>query len=75
VRDRDNQPQIGIDHLLARFGIAPFDFRRELDLLLRRQTGKPSDLSQVSVQSSVGLAHGRTYSPERTGRYDARVGF
>ena len=75
MRDRDNEPQICVDHLLARFGISLFDFRCELDLLLRSQKRNSLDLAQVSVQPNIAFIHDSNVSAGANPRYDATVGF
>src|SRR4029077_18432429 len=50
---------ICVNHPLAGRRISLFYFLCELDLLFRRQKGKPPDLSQVSVESIIGFIHER----------------
>src|SRR6185312_16133975 len=43
LRDRDDEPEIRVDHALLRLAIAPLDPLGELDLLLRREQRMAAD--------------------------------
>ena len=75
MRDGYNQPQIGVDHPLACFGIAFFHFLCELGLLLHRQKRKPPDISHAPAKSGIVFIHAGSYLTERIHRYGASVGF
>ena len=49
VRDSHNEPQVRVDHPLARSRISLVNFLRQFDLLLRCQKRNPPDLAHVSV--------------------------
>ena len=55
MRDLHHQAEVGADHEGARFLVALFDFRGELDLLIRRQKRDLPDLAQVNLYSSIAI--------------------
>src|SRR5215216_1779029 len=52
LRDRDDQAQVGLDHLLLRVEVAALDPAREVDLLLR---GEQTDLADVLQEQLKGV--------------------
>src|SRR3989337_1209562 len=52
LRDRDDQPQVGLDHLLLRVEVAALDPAREVDLLLG---GEQADLADVLQEQLKGV--------------------
>ena len=61
MRDRYNQPQVGVDHPLACFAIALFDFLCQLELLLQRQKRKPPDIAHLPVKPGFAFIHAGSY--------------
>ncbi len=52
LRDRDDEPQVGLDHLLLRVEVAALDPAREVDLLLG---GEQADLADVLQEQLKGV--------------------
>jgi hypothetical protein len=64
VRNLHDKTQVGANHQGARFLIAFFDFRSELDLLQGREKRNLSDLAQVNLYTSVAIFSGHISSHE-----------
>ena len=54
LRDRDNEPQVRLDHLPLRDLVAALDPLREDDLLRRRQQPMTADVGQKELQTVAG---------------------
>src|SRR3954468_24813912 len=59
LRDGDDEPQVGLDHLLLRVEVASLDALGEIDLLLRREQ---TDLADVLQEQLKGI--GRHVGPK-----------
>ena len=58
-RDRDHQPQVGLDHLTARFLVTRLDALCQFHLFARGQQGRPPDISEIDLErrlARVGAA-------------------
>src|SRR5437016_13727471 len=55
MRDLDDQAQVRTNHQRPRFAITFFNFRCQLDLLLRSQEGDLPDLAQVNLNSGIAI--------------------
>jgi hypothetical protein len=64
LRDRDDQPQVGVDHPLLGVEVAALDGARELDLLVRRQQPVAADLVEEQLQR-VGRDRGERHVVDR----------
>ena len=76
LRDRHDEPQVGVDHLLLGGGVAALDALGELDLLLRGEQRIAADLVQEELQA-VGRRVASPpfeYSPSPASAADAVVG-
>src|SRR4051794_31159869 len=51
LRDRDDQAQVGLDHLLLRVQVAALDAPREVDLLLGREQPDLADVLEEQLQA------------------------
>src|SRR3954449_5474291 len=51
LRDRDDQAQVGLDHLLLGVEVAALDAAREVDLLLRREQADLADVLEEQLQA------------------------
>src|SRR6266568_5293900 len=58
VSDLDHQPQIGLDHLLARLFVALLDAGGQLDLLLGGEQLDLADFAQVKLDRRVAIVSG-----------------
>ena len=54
LRDRDDEPQVGLDHLLLRVEVAALDAPREVDLLLGREQPDLADVLQEQLKGVGG---------------------
>ena len=59
LRDRDDEPQVRLDHALLRLHVAALDALCELDLLCGRQELVPARLAQEELQRVGGRLDGR----------------
>ena len=57
LRDRDDEPQVRLDHPLLGPLVAALDLLRELDLLRRGQQRMAAGLAQEELQASVVVSH------------------
>ena len=64
MRDLDDQPQVGLDHLLARFLVAFLDAGGQFDFLLGREQFHLADFAKVKFDGGIAII----------GRALARVG-
>ena len=54
--DRDDQPQVGLDHVLLRAVVAPLDPLGELDLLAAVSSLMPADLTRKRASESIDVS-------------------
>jgi hypothetical protein len=66
LRDRDDEPQVRVDHALLRPEVALLDPLRELDLLVGRQERIAPDLVEEELEG-IGGRHRQLAVPERRG--------
>ena len=66
LRDRDDQPQVRVDHLLLGLEVAALDALGELDLLLRREQRIAADLAHEELDRVRGR-HGEVAVHVRRG--------
>ncbi len=60
MRDLHDQPQVGLDHVLARGLVAPLDLAGKFDLLLARQKRGLPDLAQVDLDARIAVVRVHT---------------
>ena len=63
ARDFYDQAEVGLDHQLARFFVALFNARGQLDFLLRREQFHLPDFAQVKFDGRVAVVS-RTFPPD-----------
>ncbi len=73
LRDRDDEPEVRVDHPLFRLAVAPLDPLRELDLLLGGQELVPADLVQEQLQRVRGRVGEIAVHVRRVGRRPSAV--
>ena len=56
--DRDDEPEVRLDHVLLRIHVAPLDELRERDLLIGGEQRHLADLAQVEAQRIERRLHG-----------------
>ena len=70
--DFHHEPEVGFDHLLARFLVALFDAGGQLDFLLRGEKANLADFPQVELDGAVAVVAGTFALDEGSNQFGIR---